>query len=613
MWKSLLFRQCGSSFWRNCHTTKGLAALLDNVLLRISTISTGRIVENYFNNYFCRSPVAFITMAIMGQRRATDSTAGDRTPDRKVLLSNSSPVASDLLARGRRRLGSMALAIAAAIGLLHLVYRVLFPNDLANAPPLAADTLLASLFIFFAASLLMWRLCWSKTGSNAAVLHWGLVYHVVGAWVVTLLGTAPKLGQATVGAYGYADAWIVVVALMLPVRPWKIAASCAACSMALPFGVWANEALWNAAAPPSELVIMNTLSTFVVSGIVVFLSSLSYDLRVELTEAKRLGAYQLLKRIGQGGMGEVWVARHSLLARAAAVKIVSAEHLAAGTKGNDASLMRFEREARATAGLRSPHTVTVFDFGVTGDGQLYYAMEYLEGLDLRALVKRFGPIQAGRAIFLLVQACDSLREAHRQGIVHRDIKPSNLFLCRLGDNYDFLKVLDFGLARDLSASGSSVHLTQEGSTAGTPAFMAPEIALGTSRAEATSDIYSLGCVAYWLLTGTDVFEAKAPMQVMIAHAKEKPSPPSQRTEVPIPEDLERVVLWCLEKEPEDRPQTAGELMRALAGLKSLPEWQNEDAERWWKLHLPDVKSADAILAAELGRTVKMVHPNAGLL
>lgn len=548
-------------------------------------------------------------MANMGQARAAGFTVADKPLDRKVLLSDTSSIASELLARGRRRLGWMALAIAVAIVLLHVSYRVLFPNDLVNAPPIAANVLLASVAMFFAASLSLWMLCWSKIGSNSLILHLGLAYHVIGAWVVTLLGTSPKLGQTSVGAYGYADAWIVVVALMLPVRPWKIAISCGLCTVALPFVVWTNEALWNVAAPPRELLIMNILSTVVTSGIVVFLSSLSYDMRVQLTEAKRLGAYQLLRRIGQGGMGEVWVAKHSLLARATAVKIVSADHLASGTKGNDAPLMRFEREARATAGLRSPHTVTVFDFGATGDGQLYYAMEYLEGLDLRELVKRFGPLPAGRAIFLLLQACDSLREAHRKGIVHRDIKPSNLFLCRLGDNYDFLKILDFGLARDLTASSTSVQLTQEGSTAGTPAFMAPEIALGTSRAEATSDLYSLGCVAYWLLTGADVFEGKAPMQVMFAHAKEKPTPPSKRSEVPIPPDLERVVLWCLEKEPEDRPQTAGELMRALAGVETLPTWTNEDGERWWKSHLPDVKSADAMLSAELEPTMRFVRPH----
>ncbi len=550
-------------------------------------------------------------MAIMGHGGDAGLAAGDRPLNQLALRSNASSVASELLARGRHRLGSLALAIAVAIVLLHVAYRVLFPNDLLNAPPLAADTLLASLFVFFAASILLWRLCWSTIGSNALVLHLGLAYHVIGACVVTLLGTAPKLSQTSVGAYGYTDAWIVVVALMLPVRPWKIAISCGLCAIALPFVVWANEFLWQASAPPRELLIMNFLSTLVTSGIVVFLSSLSYDMRVQLTEAKRLGAYQLLRRIGQGGMGEVWVAKHSLLARATAVKIVSAEHLATGTKGNDAPLMRFEREARATAGLRSPHTVTVFDFGATRDGQLYYAMEYLEGLDLRDLVRRFGPLPAGRAVFLLTQACDSLREAHRQGIVHRDIKPSNLFLCRLGDNYDFLKVLDFGLARDLTASGTSVQLTQEGSTAGTPAFMAPEIALGTSPAEATSDLYSLGCVAYWLLTGTDVFEGKAPMQVMFAHAKEKPTPPSMRTESPIPGDLERIVLWCLEKEPEDRPQTAGELMRALAKLESFPAWRNEDAERWWKSHMPDVKSADALLSPELTPTMKFVRPGEG--
>lgn len=548
-------------------------------------------------------------MANMGQARAAGFTMADKPLDRNALLGDTSLIAGELLARGRRRLGWMAMAIAIAVVVLHAAYRILFPSDLVNAPPIASNVLLTSLALFFAASLSLWWLCWSKVGSNSQALHWGLAYHVFGAWIVALLGTSPKLGQAAVGAYGFSDGWIVVVALMLPVRPWKIAISCGLATIALPFVVWANEVLWSASAPPRELLIMNLLSTAVTSGLVVFLSSLSYDMRLQLTEAKRMGAYQLLRRIGQGGMGEVWVARHSLLARATAVKIVSADHLASGTKGNDAPLMRFEREARATAGLRSPHTVTVFDFGATGDGQLYYAMEYLEGLDLRELVKRFGPLPAGRAIFLLLQACDSLREAHRKGIVHRDIKPSNLFLCRLGDNYDFLKILDFGLARDLTASGTSAQLTQEGSTAGTPAFMAPEIALGTSRAEATSDLYSLGCVAYWLLTGTDVFEGKAPMQVMFAHAKEKPTPPSKRSEVPIPPELERVVLWCLEKEPEDRPQTAGELMRALAGVETLPTWTNEEGERWWKLHLPDVKSADAILSAELEPTMRFVRPH----
>ncbi|MDZ7637367.1 MAG: serine/threonine-protein kinase [Bryobacterales bacterium] len=459
------------------------------------------------------------------------------------------------------------------------------------------------------ASLGMWILCRSQVGRHSQVLHWGLAYHVLGAWVVMLLGASPKMGQGVVGAYGYADAWIVAVALLLPLKPWKIAASCALCAAALPVAVWANQVMWNAAAPPREMVILSTLSTVMLSGIVVLLASLNYDLRLQLTEAKRLGAYQLLKLIGRGGMGEVWMAKHSLLARAAAVKIVRSEKLAGGSAASGAPLMRFEREARATAGLRSPHTVTIFDYGATGDGQLYYAMEYLEGLDLRALVKRFGPLPAARTICLLIQACDSLREAHRQGIVHRDIKPSNLFLCRLGDNYDFLKVLDFGLARDLTASGTSVHLTQEGSTAGTPAFMAPEIALGTSRAEATSDIYSLGCVAYWLLTGVDVFEETSPMGVMFAHAKEKPLPPSERTENPIPGDLERVVLWCLEKEPEKRPQTAGELMRALEALEAASGWQNDDAERWWKLHLPDVNSAETLLSAEQVPTLQIAHPH----
>lgn len=547
-------------------------------------------------------------MTSMGHHQPAALTVDDRPLDRSRSVSGASQVTGDPRERGRRRLGWLALSVAGSVVVMHLAYRVLFPSDLANAPPAAAAISLICLAVLFLASLLLWRLCWSKTGSDASVFHWGLAYHVAGAWVVTLIGTAPRLGQPTVGAYGYADAWIVLVAIMLPVRPWKIAVSSALCSVALPFCVWANEALWHLGAPPRELVILNTLSTVIISGIVVVLSSMSYDLRAQLIEAKRMGAYQLLRRIGQGGMGEVWVATHSMLARTAAVKIVNAEHLTSGTKGAGAPLMRFEREARATAALRSPHTVTIFDFGATGDGQLYYAMEYLEGLDLRALIKRFGPMPAGRAIFLLLQACDSLREAHRQGIVHRDIKPSNLFLCRLGENYDFLKVLDFGLARDLSLTSASVHLTQEGSATGTPAFMAPEIALGTAGATPASDIYSLGCVAYWLLAGVDVFEGAAPMQIMFAHAKDTPLPPSARTERPIPKDLERIVLWCLKKEPEDRPQSAGQLMQALAALESAAEWRNEDAERWWKLHLPDVASSDTDFAPEPAASMKIVRP-----
>jgi serine/threonine-protein kinase len=546
-------------------------------------------------------------MADMAPMRAALSPIRAAHPETLARGAGNSSVVGELLARGRRRLGWLALAVAVVCVIMHAAYWSLFPDDLNRAPETTRTLLLSAEALLFLSSVGMWRLAWSKVGSDSFVLHLALVYHVLGAWLITLLNTSPKLGQTTVGFYGYADSWIVVVALVLPLKPWKIAASCGLCSLALPFCVWANQVMWHADAPARELVILSTLSTALVSAIAVFLASLTHNLRVELTEAKRLGAYQLVRRLGHGGMGEVWAAKHNLLARAAAVKIIKAERLSGGSSNQDAPLLRFEREARATAGLRSPHTVTVFDFGSTGDGQLYYAMEYLEGLDLRVLVKRFGPVSAGRAIYLLQQACDSLREAHRQGIIHRDIKPSNLFLCRLGENYDFLKVLDFGLARDLSATATSIHLTQEGSTAGTPAFMAPEIALGTARAEATSDLYSLGCVAYWLLTGEDVFEDKSPMAVMFAHAKETPLPPSQRTENPIPEDLERLVMWCLEKEPEKRPQTAGELLRALQSLRDANTWTNEDAERWWKMHLPDVQSSEAVLSAEHAPTLLMAR------
>jgi len=279
-----------------------------------------------------------------------------------------------------------------------------------------------------------------------------------------------------------------------------------------------------------------------------------------MTKVREMGSYKLTELLGMGGMGEVWRAEHRMLARPAAIKLVRSE-IGGRTDEQTATLhRRFEREVQATTALRSPHTVAVYDYGTTGDGCFYYVMELLNGFDFETLIQRFGPQPPERVLSFLLQACDSLAEAHSAGLIHRDIKPKNLFVCRLGLHYDFVKVLDFGLVKSAASSGDSQsQLTLDGTTTGTPAYMSPEMALGDKNMDARSDIYSLGCVAYWLLTGQLVFKGNTPTAVLLAHVQNPPIPPSQRSELEIPEDLERVILTCLEKDPTRRPQGAQEL------------------------------------------------------
>jgi len=247
---------------------------------------------------------------------------------------------------------------------------------------------------------------------------------------------------------------------------------------------------------------------------------------------------------------------------------------------------RFEQEARITASLRSPHTVELYDFGVTEDGVFYYVMELLNGIDLGTLVTRFGPLPAARAVHILRQTCLSLEEAHRHGIIHRDVKPSNIFVCRMGTEYDFAKVLDFGLVKTLNAKDEG--LTAEGGIMGTPDYMPPEMALGEGSVAAASDLYGVGCVAWWLLTGKRLFETSGAVAMMLAHVRQTPAPLSEKAVHEVPAALERVVMKCLEKNPADRYASAEELEQALAGCIDPGEvWTRERAQKWWLLNAPE--------------------------
>lgn len=325
---------------------------------------------------------------------------------------------------------------------------------------------------------------------------------------------------------------------------------------------------------PALVVIMATAFGASVLG-----THMIGTLRREAFEAKQLGQYRLKERIGHGGMGEVWLAEHQLLKRPCALKVIRPEKA-----GDPKVLARFEREVRATATLSHWNTVEIFDYGRTEDGTFYYVMEYLPGLSLGDLVEHHGPLPPGRAIYLLRQTCDALHEAHSSGLIHRDIKPGNIFAAQRGGIYDVVKLLDFGLAKPLTnGQAQPLSLTQDGAITGSPLYMSPEQSLGETEADARGDIYSLGAVAYYLLTGHPPFEGDTAMKVLVAHAREEVAPLS-RWRPEIPSDLEQVVLRCLAKRPEDRYQDALSLEQALAECESAGDWSRERARQWWYAH-----------------------------
>lgn len=288
---------------------------------------------------------------------------------------------------------------------------------------------------------------------------------------------------------------------------------------------------------------------------------------------KQLGQYTLERKLGEGGMGAVYVASHAMLRRPTAIKM-----LKDSGSSNTEMLARFEREVRMTAALTHPNTVAIYDYGKTPDGTFYYAMELLGGHNLDTLVERCGPLPPARVVHLLVQACGSLHEAHSAGLIHRDIKPANLIVCERGGVSDTLKVLDFGLVKRTSEGSSK--LTAVNSIMGTPAFLAPEVISDGGAASVLSDIYALGASAYFMLTGRLLFESNDVMQILMAQVNEAPKPPSKHVEG-IPEDLEAVVLRCLVKVPEGRPQSAEQLAEALLACACAGRWTQRDARAWW--------------------------------
>jgi serine/threonine-protein kinase len=302
-------------------------------------------------------------------------------------------------------------------------------------------------------------------------------------------------------------------------------------------------------------------------------SKVIFGLRREIREARKLGQYTLGRKIGEGGMGQVYLAQHNMLRRPTAIKLLPPERM------GENSLNRFEREVRLTATLTHPNTVSVFDYGRSADGIFYYAMEYLKGLDLATLVAQFGPQPWGRVVFILRQIASALREAHDRGLIHRDIKPANVILTRAGGDADFVKVVDFGLVRDLEAVGES---TTTNSIAGTPAYLAPEAVTHPEAVDPRTDIYALGAVGYFLVVGEDVFVGKTVVEVLSLHLHEVPTPPSNRGMIALLPELEALLMRCLEKDPAARPQSAAEVVTVLDTLRPDPQWSQANADSWWQ-------------------------------
>jgi eukaryotic-like serine/threonine-protein kinase len=388
-----------------------------------------------------------------------------------------------------------------------------------------------------------------------------------------------------VAYFSFTQAWIVFFPAIIPIRSRTAFFTIIFAASIAPLSRVVVQSLGLVVLPEDSLTILIILMSFsAIMGLAV--SHVVYRLGKSVKAAREMGSYTLEESLGGGGMGEVWRASHRLLARPAAVKIIKP-----GVPGSmqptelERVNLRFEHEVQATATLCSPHTVDIYDYGVAQDGTFYYVMELLDGIDMDTLIKRFGPIEPSRAVHYLIQVCHSLNEAHNRQLIHRDIKPANLFVCRYGDDYDFVKVLDFGLVkREKVDTESDMTLTVEGSMTGTPAYMYPEGVSGKASADNRSDIYSLGCVAYWLLTGQLVFTADTHMAMLVEHASAQPVPPSKRSEMEIPEDLDAVILSCLEKNPANRPQSAGELASRLRGIRFEQAWDQPRALAWWKLH-----------------------------
>jgi serine/threonine-protein kinase len=489
----------------------------------------------------------------------------------------------DLLQQAAHRLGLICAVIAGLWIAELLLFHLVMP-----APTTYPDTAIFRLFeimgaITLTVSLGLFGYARRSRRDPRFLLNLGLVYEVLIALSVGLLDWAynPPMGLS------WMTIIILIFAAMIPAPPAKtLVVALLAASMS-PVGALIWRVAGQQHVSSAGEVFLHAFPNYLCALIAPLISHIITGLGREVRRAREMGSYVLGGLIGSGGMGEVWQATHRFLARPAAIKLIKPDVLGAMTKAQGEVLVeRFRREARAAANLRSPHTIQLYDFGVASDGTFYYVMELLNGMDLQTLVSKHGPLPAGRVVYLLQQACESLAEAHDRGLVHRDIKPANIQVCRMGHYYDFVKVLDFGLVKTQTASESALDpkLTAPNSVTGTPAYLSPESALGGSVDQRT-DIYALGCVAYWMLTGRYVFSGDSSIQIVARHVSSAPVAPSRHSAFDVSPALDELVLSCLRKKPAERPASARELCDRLGRCAVETGWTREDARRWWETRM----------------------------
>lgn len=480
------------------------------------------------------------------------------------LLPRRTALESTSLRLARKRLATIALG-SLPLTILHLIAlrSAGGPGSSGFWPDLAIVALQLALF----------GVCSNRRASAETAFRQAIALYVGLTWAFSFHWHSLPAGGVT-----YANPVALLVALLpilipLPPRTTVLAAGLAALGQPVVAAGLVELGMVPASAAALQLSFLGGLVAFVMA---VIAAGFARGSRSDL--ARDVGGYRLIRKLGVGGTGEVWEGRHRFLARPAAIKLLSPP------RTGRSFLVRFEREAQATALLSSEHTVSLYDFGVSQHARPYYVMELLDGFDLQRLVDERGPLHPARVVHLMQQACDSLGEAHDLGIAHRDIKPSNLFLIRRGLTHDFLKVLDFGMVSLHDVPGTTCNLTtlsHDGFLYGTPAYIPAEQAAGLP-VDFRADLYQLGCVMFFLLTGKVVFEKKSPLALAVAHASEAPVPPSQVAPAPVPEDLERVVMRCLEKDPNRRFGSARELLGALQELACANQWTPERAVHWWR-------------------------------
>ena len=510
---------------------------------------------------------------------------------------------ADILDQVVKRLGVMALVFAFvffmadfAVPILNMLGTEIFGPQY-DSP---GDWLPGVLSIGMA--LAVFGLCtWSRL-SAASLIVVGLAFEVVGSYGIAFAqfwavyeGLEYEMAHLEIAGPSWVAVWIVLFAVVVPTSPRRALAAALASSTSVPVVILLTMRYGGTSLTftTSQFFFAMVFPYLLVTIMAYVGARVVYRLGTDVRKARELGSYRLEELLGEGGMGEVWRARHRMLARPAAIKLVRPEVLhgagaGAGHGGGGRTILqRFEHEAQATASMHSPNTIELYDFGVSSEGAFYYVMELLDGFDLETLVTRFGPVPVGRAVRFLRQACHSLAEAHGHGLIHRDVKPANIYACRYGRDVDFVKVLDFGLVKSRVPDRSQVRLTADNVIGGTPAYMSPEQAFGDQALDGRSDIYALGCVGYWLVTGQLVFEGETPLGTIVMHTQEVPVPPSQRTELPVPADFEEIILRCLAKDRGDRPKTADQLATDLAACGSVSAWTAEQAHEWWEHHSPE--------------------------